>query len=231
MGKITEVKGENFDYDKFFLNFNIPYARHQRIIKSIEPLKKKIEKKGKLWAVMHTEFTTCPHCEHPIMARDDKRGEFVCEGCGTVSGTGIKLSNNNEVEENRETSPLNSSDRYTKQEQEFVKKTTNRQLKQCNKQSWRKTQYIMQIGILNTSLMMNKNQKDKIKFIINKYSLRSIHGNADYMIIIAGVCRYILIKDGRGKELRFNREPFNLVGLTKQNYKIIKTNLDKLQVL
>jgi transcription initiation factor TFIIIB Brf1 subunit/transcription initiation factor TFIIB len=129
---------------------------------------------------MKTEFTECPHCEYPINARDDHQGEVVCEGCGNVSGSGIKYISDEELDKDHDADELNSSERYTEQEQEVIQQTKNRRLKQANIQSWRKRQYAMTVGILNTSLMMSQNQKDRVKFIVNTYSLNLIHSRPNY---------------------------------------------------
>jgi hypothetical protein len=219
-------KDTTFDYETFFSNFHLPKARHDRRIKESEPLKNKVERNGKVWTVVKIEYTTCS-CGHHIKARDDKRGETVCEGCGVVSGRS-KILDDDELDCSHSPEELHSVKGHTDEEVEFIAQTKNRRLKQANMQNWRKSQYAREVGVLNTFLHMTQHQKDTIKLILNTYSLKLIHGNANYQQIIAGVCRYILEKAGRARELRYNREPFILVNLNEKIYRVIKYNLDNL---
>jgi hypothetical protein len=59
---------------------------------------------------------------------------------------------------------------------------------------------------------MTKPQKDKVKRII------------------AGICRYILLKERNGGELRFNRSVFKFIGLNEATYNIIENNLKRLRI-
>ncbi|MBZ2166338.1 TFIIB-type zinc ribbon-containing protein [Methanobacterium spitsbergense] len=254
----SEPEKKEFNYDEFFKDkeFHLPQSKHERPSKEITLLSSRItDDKGKSWGIERYEYKTCiePNCGYPLVAIDALRGERVCEGCGLTNKHQVMIADMDLKQQHSE-EPLRTSEdagdithdeekvlthiKKRAKKKEYTTKVREAELENRNcklqvktpMQDWRKKQYILTLGTISSQLLMTRDQKKRVKHIINKHSLVQIHSRVDQKTTIAGICRYILMKDGRGKELRFNQSVFKFVGLNESNYNVIKRNLDRLRV-
>lgn len=213
--------------------FKLPQSKHERPIIESEIKTIKDLESGEIKKVESNIYGTCKECGYPLVALDRHHAERVCE-CG-VTNKKIILLNDAELEKNYSPEPLRSSKDtgYTDDEKRFFKSQHKKVPKTFTpKPQWRKSQHILTVNSIGSQLMMTKPQIDEVKRIIDTHSLRLIHSRVNSKIIIAGICRYILLKEGRGlgNELRFNRSVFKFIGLDNSNYNIIKLNLQRLGI-
>ena len=202
---------------------------------------------GKPWRVERYEYKTCHECNYPLVAMDPLRGERVCE-CGMTNKIKIMIADM-DLKKQHSGEPLNNpKSGYTYDERKYLKKVRRAKhktrtrveetkkgnhgvyLKNNTKTSdWKKKQYILALGIISSQLLMTKTQKKKVEEIIVTHSLSMIHSRVNHKTTIAGICRYVLMKDSfSAGELRFNRSVFEFVGLSKPTYNIIEHNLKRL---
>lgn len=52
-----------------------------------------------------------------------------------------------------------------------------------------------------------------------------------YEEIVTSICLYVMKEDGRGRELRFNKDFLISIGLTRDKYEVISENLQSLPEL
>ena len=249
----------NFNYDEFFKDrhFNLPGLPHERPVKEEIQIGRK-EYNGKEWKVCKVEYSTCHECEYPLQTVDHHRGERICE-CGLTNkkvefikdyifskqNTPGKLRTSKDsmtYEEERVLKHIHTKERKknitthvrekAKEDAEKENKKIHRLHVKTPRTDYNKKQYTLTLEIIASQLFMTSLQVDAVKSIINKYPLTTIHSRVHHRTTIAGICRYVLLKDGRGKgnELRFNRTAFKFVGLSDSNYNIIKSNLSRLGI-
>ncbi len=246
-----------FNYDIYFKDkqLRLPQCKHERPFKDVQVSTSNVkDDNGKSWKVERYEYKTCNECGHPLITIDSSRGERVCE-CGLTNKRQVMINDWDLQKQHSSEDLRDSKTSQTHEEEKFLEhfRRNNRRKKIKTKaqlelekenestfikvqprtpqQEWRKAQYILTLGTISSQLLMTKNQKDRVKDVINKHSLNVIHSRVDQRTTIAGICRYILKKDGRGKELRFNRSAFKFAGLNETNYNVIKRNLDRLGIL
>ena len=246
-----------FNYDIYFKDkqLRLPQCKHERPFKETQLSTAKVkDNNGKSWKVERYEYKTCNECGHPLVAMDPCRGERVCE-CG-LTNKRVMMINDFDLQKQQCREPLrDSKTSQTLEEEKFLEhfRRNNRrkkiktkaqiELEKENKstyikvqprtpqQEWRKAQYILTLGTISSQLLMTKDQKDRVKHVINNHPLNVIHSRVDQRTTIAGICRYVLMKDGRGTELRYNRSAFKFAGLNETNYNVIKRNLERLGIL
>ena len=237
-------------YDIYFKNktFSLPLCAHEKPFKEVKLTNNKIKEYGKEWKVEKYEYKTCHECGGELVAMDRSRGERVCE-CGMTNKRVMMIADTELEWQGSKDTLRNSKDSLTYDERkvlkvihkhekkrgittkvrEKAKKKVKVQVKTPMK-DYRKSQYAIIVDSISSQLFMTKPQKDRVKSIIDKHSLRMFHNRIGYRTILAGICRYVLMKDNRGKELRFNRSVFEFVGLNKSNYDIIERNLKGLGI-
>ena len=243
-------------YDELYLGMLMPNERHKQRVKS-KKLKEDVYKCDNAWhtephleslngrddwLVEQIEYGECSICGHELLVEDYERGELICEGCGTVQGTQVyernrqhatleALPNNDQIRkeewqviflERRRTARLES----TKEKQVHAKKP---QIRTDNK-IYRRNQYFLTLDVISGQLHMNNNQKAIVKHVIDTYSLKLIHRTLGHQTIIAALCRYILCREGRGRELRFSRDVFKENNLTKNKYETMVKNIEMFRV-
>ncbi len=231
----TEIKSK---YDSFFKTSKIQHAKHDRYME--DSVIENLDVDGEILRVEKIEYSVCPECGHPIKILDTWRGETVCQNCGISSRVNITTMNDIKYS-GRTFEPLPKNTDVTKEEwavlcqikakrhMKFnVEENYLKPARRTDMKSWRESQYALTVGTYSSVLRMNKSQKERIIYILEHNPLKKIHSRLRRNTIIAGVCRYVLEQDGRGKELRYNREPFIWVSLTNKNYEVIKHNLDNL---
>jgi hypothetical protein len=244
-----DFRNKPFNYDIYFKDkkFHLPLCKRERPFKESKILDKRhTDIKGKSWGIERYDYKECFKCGHPLIAMDPLRGERVCE-CGLTNKRAIMIVDM-DLKKQRTNEPLRTKeDSLTFEEKKFIKRyrannrkkgiktfTTHEKVQNVkvqvdtSMQSWRKKQYVLILGTISSQLLMSKPQKDKVKDIIDEHSLKMFHNRVDQHTIIAGICRYILMKDRNGGELRFNRSVFQFVGLNEANYGIIKVNMERL---
>jgi hypothetical protein len=101
--------------------------------------------------------------------------------------------------------------------QDFKKLLNFYETKKEDSGSYRKSQYIRYIGVINTEFMMTAWQKTSIKHIISNISLKDLHGNCGFEIIIAALAVYVMRKDHRKINIATNKF-LKGVGLTDKIY-------------
>lgn len=197
------------------------------------------------WLVEQIEYGKCSICGHELLVEDYERGELICEGCGTVQGTQVyernrqhatleALPNNDQIRkeewqviflERKRKARLES----TKEKQVHAKKP---QIRTDNK-IYRRNQYLLTLSRIASQLHMTNRQKKAVEHIIldDRYKLSEFHSKAKYKTIIAGLCRFVLCRSGRGKELRFNLAVFKKNNLNKKNYSIIAMNIVERRIM
>jgi transcription initiation factor TFIIIB Brf1 subunit/transcription initiation factor TFIIB len=244
-------------YDIFFKNetFNLPLCSHERPFKEVKFTDDKIYKYGKDWKIEKYEYKTCPECGGELVAMDRSRGERVCE-CGMTNKRVMMIADTELIWQGSKDKLHTTKDSLTFEEKKVLKEIHKRAKQkgyktavghiEANKKKkqgkdykkekvhvktpmkdYRKSQYIIIMDNIGSQLFMTNPQKDKVKSIINKHSLRMFHNRIGYRTIIAGICRYVLMKESMSAgELRFNRSVFKFVGLTEPTYSIIKRNLE-----
>lgn len=211
--------------------FILPQSKHERPIIESEIETRKDPETGEIKKVEVNEYGTCLECGFPLVALDRHHAERVCE-CG-VTNKKIILLHDNDIKQQQSPDKLRSSKDtgYTDDEIRFMRSRHKKVPKvRTPKADWRKSQHYLTLGNISSQLMMTKYQKDKVKEIIDKHSLHIIHSRVDARTTIAGICRYVLKQDGRGRELRYNISAFKFVGLNKSNYDVIERNLQRLGI-
>jgi hypothetical protein len=251
-----DFRNKEFNYDIYFKDksFRLPQCKHERPFNDSTILKERVtDINGKSWKVERYEYKSCSECGHPLVAMDPLRGERVCE-CGMtnkrvmmIADTELKWQGSKDKLRDSKTSQTYEEEKFLEQfrrnnrkkniithaQKEMEKENKSTHIKVHPRtpiQEWRKAQYILTLGAISSQLLMNKSQKDRVKHIIEKHSLKTIHSRMDQRITIAGICRYILMKDGRGSELRYNRSAFKFAGLDETKYEVIRRNLDRLGI-
>lgn len=237
-------------YDNYYnKEFILEGTRHNPKIAKSELLDTEIKIKRKKWKVEKNEYTVCNNildngeiCGNPVTASDSHRGESVCEKCGIVSSTKTFVvpeqfsvgeyteHYKTELSESGEhvTALLKSSkyNNIVKYPPKVSKKGTV--YYESTKEN-RKAEYIVTLDILSSQLQMKEFQKEEVQDIIDTYPLNKIHSRVNYKTIIAGICMYVLrlLNPKRG-DLKYSNKIFSSYGLSKDNYDIIKKNLDRL---
>jgi len=220
-------------YNKLFKGkeFRLPQSKHERPIIESEIETRKDPETGEIKKVEVNEYGTCLECGYPLVALDRHHAERVCE-CG-VTNKKVILLHDTDIKQQQSSEKLRSSKDtgYTDDEIRFLK-SRKKKVPQTRtpKTDWRKSQYYLTLGNISSQLMMTKIQKDKVKEIIDQHSLHMIHSRVDARTTIAGICRYILKQDGRGRELQYNKSAFKFVGLNKSNYDVIERNLKRIGI-
>lgn len=227
----TETKFENFDYETYFKNNPIAHSNQNRFEKSRELLKDPTLFKGKLRFVERVEYGECDECHAPIKLSDYWRGELVCKGCGLVMNDHMATLPDHELMQHTSTDKLETGSKVTDNERRALKRAGKVVIEHTDKSEWRKASYILEIDIISSQLMMTRQQKQIVREILETHKLREFHRRLNSKAIIAGICRYVLVKHNRVKELRYNREPFVSVGLDKQGYKVIERRLNAMSDL
>ena len=242
-------KHEDF-YEKYFNNFHIFTAKHDRKRKASKILDIRVQYKGLEWSVEKIQYDECDECHYPVFAFDTHRGEVVCECCGCVENT-VHLTDDRDLliqrgiitDENAENTAkhavklskfgqhikklINSGYYYESitEQQPYL----NEKDKLCwidnKKKMWRKSQYALFVDIVSSNYMMTSYQKQRAKEVIDNYSLSQIHSRINHNAIITGICIYFMKKDGR--HVLIKNSPFcKEVGLSANSYAVIKKNLD-----
>jgi uncharacterized Zn finger protein (UPF0148 family) len=248
--KIEE--SENF-YEKYFNDFNIITAKHDRKRKSTKILDTKVLYKGLEWPVEKIEYGVCEECKHPVFALDTYRGETVCERCGYVKNSihltddrelliqhGIIVDEGTESTAHNKPSNLSKSGKYIQkliksgyyyesitQQRPYLNKHDRLCWVDNKKKVWRKSQYAIFVDIVSSNYMMTSYQKQRAKEVIDKFSLSQIHSRINHNAIITGICIYFMKKDGRHVLIK-NNSFCKEVGLNNNSYKVIKKNMDSL---
>jgi len=200
-------------------------------LKNRELLKTKKEYNGRKWHVEHSQLGECPECHYPVKATDSWRGETVCKQCGLVISDRAPALPDQELMKNRSTDKINKGSKTTHDEKEALKRAGKPVINHTDMKDWRKAQKILEIDRISNQLMMTKQQREIVREIVRTHNLRNFHRRLNTDAIIAGICRYVLVKQNRVKELRYNREPFVSVGLNKQGYRVIERRLNALDDL
>ncbi|MBZ2166994.1 hypothetical protein [Methanobacterium spitsbergense] len=219
-------------YDELFKDkkFALPQNKHERPIRETELQKIKDKETGEIKKIEVNTYGECIECGYPLVALDHHRAERICE-CGMTNKKIILLPDTG-MKKERSKQPLRTSKNtgYTPEEAQFLNSNRKRRgpKVRSEKQDWKKSQHIFFLGTIKSQLLMNYTQEKRVKEIINNHSLHLIHSRVDARTVIAGICRYILLQDGRGKELRYNRSAFKFVGLNEFNYNVIERNLKRL---
>ena len=201
------------------------------------------------WLVEQIEYGECSICGHELLVEDYERGELICEGCGTVASSQVMDSNVfgrslehlpsvEEVKRNliglrKDEMKVVWLERRRKakiQSTEEKKVTAKKPLISTDKSTHRKRDYIRMLKVIANQLHMNKNQIAIIEHVINMYSLDLLHKTLGHQTIIAALCRYILCREGRGRELRFSRDVFKENNLTQNKYNSIVKNVEMLRI-
>ncbi|AEG18157.1 hypothetical protein [Methanobacterium paludis] len=224
-------------YDQALKISKITHAKHDRYRKD-SIIVGTVSSNGRKKKVERVEYGKCSECGHEIKASDQWRGETVCQRCGALS-KGKPKGNRDYIGKTFESLPRDTgitdeewavlcklkSKRHLKLETE---ENFLRPPKGVKKTEYRKSHYLITVDIFGSQLQMNMFQKDRVKYILKNHTLKEIHSRVKAKTVIAGVCRYVLEQDGRGRELRFNRDPFISVGLNMSNYRVMKQNLNRL---
>lgn len=249
-GKQNEIKLEpkkktEKDYlaifEEYYKDFNVVDARHD-LFEELEFMGhnhhgEKIDR-----PVMKVTLKSCPECGWPVKANDYKHGAVSCEGCGLVLNHIIFQ----EAPENLKADKKIGSKRIDLQaEKEWhgnynklnpgFKETINRLNKVApyhlrGDDDCRTDAYYAKVDVIASQLHMNTNQSDIIKHVLNTWPMKTIHSRVGYQTIIAGLCRYLLCKEGHTGGIRFNIPAFRDNGLNKDNYEIIKNNIKRLKI-
>lgn len=253
---LKEERNWKKKYDDLYLGMLMPGERHKQRIQS-KKLKEDVYKCDNAWhtephqesfngrddwLVEQIEYGECGICGHPLLAEDYHRGDVVCEGCGTVMNSVIyeKTSLNHTNEALPDTDKIRQDEwrviwlerrrkaklESTKEKQVHAKKP---QIRTDNK-IYRRNQYFLTLDVIAGQLHMNNNQKAIVKHVIDTYSLNLIHKTLGHQTIIAALCRYILCREGRGRELRFSRDVFKKNNLTENKYNSIVKNVEMLRI-
>ncbi len=255
--EVNKSKAVNKDvtvnYNIFFKDkaLQLPVNNHERPFKEVKILDDRIDNYNKKsWGVEQYEYKTCNECGCPIVGLDPLRGERVCE-CGMTNKRVMMIADLDlDKQMTKEPFHYTGNQGFTYDEKKVLKsvrkakhktKTRVEETKKGNRgvylknntktADWRKKQQILILDTISSQLLMTKHQKDKVKRILDNHSLKMVHSRVSQKTIIAGICRYVLMKDGRGKELRFNRHVFEFVGLNESNYNIIRHNIDRLGII
>lgn len=226
-------------WNEYYPNLKLD-ARHDLF--ETKELTGRSEKVGRIRKpVMNVTLSGCPECGYPIKGYDAGKGETVCPKCGAVLNYDIIPDENQELQSEDKDLPWNRGITVDEQvlinnikrnrQKKFQTKEEYTKARPKNKKDWRKSRHYMTVDSIASMLMMTKQQKQLCRDIIDEYSLHELHTRANSEVVVAGICRYVLEKNGRGKELRYNRDAFILNGLDRFKYKIIKGNLDRLNVL
>ncbi|MEN6554371.1 MAG: TFIIB-type zinc ribbon-containing protein [Methanobacterium sp.] len=237
--ELTQSEIEKTIFEELYQNLHLKDAKHDLFeTKELTGTSQPIGKIRK--PIMDITFGGCPECGFPVKATDVWRGETVCEGCGYVLTHESTEPNDYEL---HDTSPLRPETQITTAERNIIYSIKAKRQRKfqttenfgnykagTQKSDWRKDRHYIVIDTISSMLMMNKTQTNECKEIVKNHSLHEFHSRANTNAILAGICRYVLEKDGRGRELRYTRDAFNLNGLTRDKYKVIKRNLDELEV-
>ena len=234
--EIVEHEVIDFNYDKYFKGkiLKLPKCEHERPTQEIIRVGKikNPYNNDKLIPLERHEYKTCYGCGGELVAVDRSRGEKVCDQCG-MTNKRVMMTNDFVLQKQCSPEKLNDSKTtgYTPTEKRFLKSRKRKGLKtRTTKEDWRKAQHILTLGTISSQLFMTVLQINRVKRIIDDHSLHVIHSRVDQKITIAGICKYIMMKDGRGKGMGYNNSAFKFVGLNEFNYAVIKRNLDRLGV-
>jgi len=228
-----EPESIKFSYDIYFKDKKLclPKLQHERPIKDTQIIHI-TDDNGISKPVERIEYTTCRECGYPLVTLDRHRSERICE-CGMTNKRIIMISDY-ELDSQHSPEPVHTKETsLTYDEKRFLKSKRRKGLKtRTSMQDYRKSQYILTFKIISSQLFMTEPQKDRVKNVINDHSLQLIHSRVNHKIIIACICRYILLQYGRGRgnELRFNITAFKFIGLDSSNYNIIERNLKRLGI-
>lgn len=197
------------------------------------------------WQVEKIEYGECGICGHPLLAEDYHRGDVVCEGCGTVMNSVIyeKTSLNHTNDALPDTDKIRQDEwlviwleRRRKAKLESTKEKPVQAVKpkrRTDMKVYRRNQYLLALNSISSQLHMTQRQTDAVKNIIldDRYKLNEFHRKAGYKTVICGICRFVLCRSGRGKELRFNLAVFKRNNLNKENYTIIAMNIVERRIM
>lgn len=234
----SEPEIKEFNYDVYFKDkkLKLPKCQHERPLQEVTQYGRIKDKEGNLsdLPIEKHEYNTCHECGGELVALDRSRGEKVCDQCG-MTNKHVKMTNDYILQKQCSPEKLNDSKttEYTPTEKKFLKSKKRKGLKtRTSKADWRKAQHVLTLQTITKQLFMTKPQIDQVKSILDDHSLKIIHSRVDRKITIAGICRYILLKDGRGRgnELRFNISAFKFIGLDNSNYHVIEHNLKRLGI-
>lgn len=238
--RVEEKKKTEKDYlaifDTYYKEFNVVDAYHD-LFESIE-LTGRSYTVGRIHKpIMKVEIKACPVCKHPIKSYDYHRNEVVCDKCGVVVSTYTYDPgdyNPNEL-------PWNDG-RLRKDELRVIGLERKRKRKiegfnpenkvkhQSDMKRWRRKQYINKLDLVAEQLKMTENEKEIVEHVIDTYNLKQIHSRLKYDTIIPAICRYVLCKNGKGSELRFNRAVFKENNVTPENYELMANNIKRLRI-
>jgi len=192
----------------------------------------------------------CDICTHPIVVLDRTRGETVCESCGLVLRQSSLVY---EPIDNIKASKVESNDNISVKVVKYRELSTSGQmiyaiqqlskgrtkgiprhnlkrykiLVDTNSSEYDKEEYLRYAEWVFLNLRINPFQKERVREIISKVTLKSLHSRADYEKIIVGICYYVLRQDNpRRPDLNYSNKFVTGVGLTKAHYEVIKRNLD-----
>jgi hypothetical protein len=104
--------------------------------------------------------------------------------------------------------------------------------KRVDKETWRINRYKSFVNVVSTNYMMTNWQKIRAKNIIETFPETHISKIPyTYEEIVTSICLYVMKEDGRGRELRFNKDFLISIGLTRDKYEVISENLQSLPEL
>lgn len=223
----VEVKKTEKDYsaifDEYYHDFNVK-GKHDLFESKTHTGKS--QQIGRIKRpIFRVELTGCVECGHPVKVYDPRRGETVCEKCGLVIDEVVFEDPGNYDVQHAPLPKIN--DNIRSDEQKLFKNGTKPRTPSA---TWRKQQYINTLMIIASQLQMNKNQIEIIKEVIETYKMTMFHRGLGHKTIIAALCRYILSREGRGRELRYSRTVFKENNLTKNKYETIAMNIQRLRI-
>lgn len=233
--KMVTVKEEKIKlfFKEYYKDFNLLNASHN-LFMSVEPTENARIYGKKLIPIMNCEIKGCPDCGHPVKATDYHKGDVVCEKCGLVVKTYIPEKREGKCEE----LPKNDG-KLRKDERAVIKLEQDRKsrisklpprkpmIHKTDVKTWRKDQYENFLMLIASRLEMNNSQVENVKFVLSHFPLKLIHSRVGFRTIIVGLCRYILCRDGRGKQLQFSIDVLKENGLKKSNYEVIVKNIKR----
>lgn len=162
----------------------------------------------------------CPECGCKCIYYDENRGEYYCRDCGLVLERDMVVSLRNH-------SPLHvRSVTMFWQDRRFLERYGGREYLSDEERRRRRRNILVREVTCNFGLL--DDERDLLWYILDKVELSKLCWHTQFETIIAGVCRYCIMRlhPLRGKFFHFSKGVCKYYELTREKYKIISDNIE-----